>query len=733
MVEQTTAIKKETLSEERKRLQEEGELPSWFSTGSWQLFKSKYLWGVDTPRQQYRRIAAAAAQHMRINIAEWEDKFFNLLWNGWLSPSTPVLSNMGTDRALPVSCAGSYIPDSIDGIYSKRHTTAMLTKMGFGTAGYLGDVRPRGAPIHGGGKSVGVLPVMRSFWDDMTYVAQGSARRGSWAGYLPIDHDDFDEVVDFLIAEPNGVNIGWNVSNAFLEKLLNGDDEANRRYGRAMRAKMTTGKGYWFFPDKANAKRPMSYVKHNLDVKAPQLCLRGDTNVLVSSYPDGRHPFTMRIDAIAASFQFYDDFELYALSYNTDLEIDEWRQVTSGAVTGIVNELTEVGTSSGCRVPSTGDHKFYDAGSNTTIEANSIRLGDLLITPDDEDVVTSINTIDCDDEIPVYDITVEGNHNFYANGILVSNCNEIMLHSSEDYDYTCVLASMNASRYDEWKDTDAVFVATVFLDCVVSEFLDKAKNGLRGEGPIPGLEQAIASTEKGRAIGLGVMGYHTYMLDHGIQFDGIDGHMFNVKLFKQLRSQSDEATKWLAVVFGEPEWCQGEGVRNTHRLACAPTKSTSVMMGGVSEGIGPVQSLVFTQRTPAGEISRIDPSFLRLMKEKGVYNDETVADIREHGGSCQHVDWLTSKEKAVFRNAFEINQYMIVEEAAARGKYIDQWQSLNLFFDADADEETISGVHEAAFSNPDILGLYYAITSRSSMGVTNNTNPNEPEECEACQ
>lgn len=555
------------LSEERKKLQADGLMPEWWSTGGWQLFKNKYLYQAANPKEQYQRIAATLAVHTP-NPQEWKEKFFDVMWKGWLSPSTPVLANTGTNRGLPVSCAGSYVPDSVDGIYAAKRETAMLTKMGFGTSGYLGDVRPRGTQISVGGKSSGVLPVIEGFQKDMEYVSQGTARRGSWAGYLPIDHGDFDEVCTYLEQHPDGNNIGWNVSNEFIDRLKERDPDALKRYGKALKTKMVTGKGYFFFQDKANAKRPQWYVDKGLDVKASQLC------------------------------------------------------------------------------------------------------------------------------------------------------NEIVLHSSKDYTYTCVLASMNVALWDEWKDTDAVFVATVFLDCVCQEFIERAKN-------IPGLEKAVAFTRKGRSLGLGVCGLHSLFQSKLIAFESFDAHMLNNQIFKRIREEAERATQWSAEQWGEPEWCKGYGRANTHLLAVAPTKSTALIMGGVSEGINPDTAMVYTQRSAGGEIDRVNPYLLRLMKEKGVFNKTNVEDIRDKMGSVQHVDWLTDEEKMVFRTAFEINQSAILRLAAARGKWVDQWMSLNLFFAAGEDESYINEVHKEAFLNPDILGLYYVY---SKAGVQASKD-----ECSACQ
>lgn len=555
------------LSDERKKLQEDGLMPAHWSTGSWQLFKNKYLYQAANPKEQYQRIAATLAAHTP-DPSHWKEKFFDIMWKGWLSPSTPILANTGTNRGLPVSCAGSYVPDSIDGIYKAKHETAMLTKMGFGTAGYLGDIRPRGTPISVGGKSTGVLQVIEGFQSDMEYVAQGTARRGSWAGYLPIDHGDFFEVCTYLEQHPDGNNIGWNISDEFIERLKSGDEDAIKRYGKALKTKMVSGRGYFFFPQKAERKRPQWYVDQNLDVKAPQLC------------------------------------------------------------------------------------------------------------------------------------------------------NEIMLHSSKDYTYTCVLASMNVELFDDWCGTDAVNTAIVFLDAVCQEFIERAKN-------IPGLEKAVAFTKNSRALGLGQCGLHSYMQKNMIAFESFDAHMANNKIAKYIQEEAIKASEWLASVWGEPKWMKGYGRANTHLIAVAPTKSTALIMGGVSEGINPDTAMVYTQKSAGGEVDRVNPYLLKLMKEKGVFNKTNVEDIRDKMGSVQHVDWLTEDEKLVFRTAFEINQHTIIRLAAARGKFMDQWQSLNLFFAAGEDESYVNEVHKEAFLNPDILGLYYVY---SMAGVQASKD-----ECLACQ
>lgn len=552
----------EKLSQERKTLQEAELLPSWYTTAGYQLFKEKYQWAV-TPRSQYETIAGTLAAHTD-DAPKWRAKFFELLWNGWLSPSTPVLANTGTTRGLPVSCSGGYVDDSIDGFYSARREAALLTKYGFGTSGYLGDIRPRGTVISSGGKASGILPVLKGFVQDSRDVSQGGVRRGSWAGYIPLDHGDFDEVIAYLENEPDDLNIGWNVRDTFIEALRSGDAEAKRRFAKSLKAKLVTGKGYYFFPDKANRKLPKYYP---IPVKASNLC------------------------------------------------------------------------------------------------------------------------------------------------------SEIILPSDDAHTFTCVLSSMNVAKYDEWKDTDAIFTATVFLDCVASEFITRAKG-------IPGLESAVRFTEKARALGLGVAGFHTYLQANGWAMDSIDTIYFNQELFEKLAAESADASNWMGIQWGTPEW--GNGItRNCSRLAIAPTKSTALIMGGISEGINPDPAMTYTQGTAGGEVDRINPFVLQLMKDRGVYSKKTLQALTEKQGSVQHVDWLTDEEKRVFRTAFEIDQKVLVRLAAQRATYLDQWQSLNLFFSAEEDPRYIAEVHKEAFENENILALYY-VYSKSGVQASKD-------ECEVCQ
>lgn len=888
------------LSEERKNLQEKGFVPDWYTTAGWQLFKEKYLYETDRAvRGQFERIAKTAAKHVPM-MKEAEQKFFDMLWNGWLSPSTPVLANMGTDRGMPVSCSGTVATDSVDGFYSNLHEVAMLTKYGFGTATDLSSIRPRGSKISVGGKASGVIPVIKEHIGAMRNVAQGTARRGAWAAYLDIEHGDFREVADFVMAEPDDCNIGWTIKQSFIDKLNSGDREAHERFQRAMKVKLVTGKGYFFFVDKANAKRPQMYKDHGLTINNSQLCVAPETLILTT---EGYQPIA--------------DFE------NEEVEIWNGKEFSKVTVkkTGENQKLIKVVTNSGFELECTPYHKFYVAvrgGDNWTgtkifeKRAHELEAGDKLIKSDfpiidgadelefayangfytadgcleksgqriylyhgkrklepefnglitkwyvQEDVnrqygttnklkqkffvptanysvkskvewlagfldgdgvvcrngntqsiqASSINknfllevqlmlqtlgvsskvtkmsdegvrelpandgtgnkkdfycqtswrimfgqtgivtlqslgfnprrleltnhqpNRECSQFVKVTEVIDEGRcDDTYCftepkrgmgvfNGILTGQCSEIMLFNDEKHTYTCVLSSMNAARYEEWKNTDAPYWATVFLDCVAEEFIQKAK-GVRG------LEKAVRYTEKGRSLGLGLCGLHTLFMQKMIAFESFDAHLLSQEISANIVNKATRASEDMAKKLGEPEWCKGYGVRNTHLIAIAPTKSTALLMGGISEGINPDPAMSFTQTTAAGEVDRTNPVLLELMKRKGVYTKKHIQDITDKQGSVQHVGWLTEEEKAVFKTAFEINQKAVLRMASARSTFIDQWQSLNLFFAADEDPSWIAEVHKEAFEDPNILALYYIYTQAGVQAAKG--------ECEACQ
>lgn len=260
------------LSKERKELQSKGHLPEWYTTPSWQMFKGKYQYQDEQAvLGRHRTIARTLSKYMVGEEKEWEEKFFNEMWDGILSPATPVLANTGTTRGKNVSCSGAFVEDSVQSFYENLTEMALLSKNGFGTSGDFSSVRPRGSKVSTGGLASGVVPVIDDFFTAASKIAQGN-RRGAFAAYLDIEHDDWDEAIDFLMENPDGKNFGWTVRDSFIESLKNGCKEANRRFTKALYVKLVTGKGYFFFVDKANRHRPQMYKDHGLDIKATNLC-----------------------------------------------------------------------------------------------------------------------------------------------------------------------------------------------------------------------------------------------------------------------------------------------------------------------------------------------------------------------------------------------------------------------------------------------------------------------------
>lgn len=295
-------------------------------------------------------------------------------------------------------------------------------------------------------------------------------------------------------------------------------------------------------------------------------------------------------------------------------------------------------------------------------------------------------------------------------------CTEIMLHSSEMLTYSCILASENLIHWDVMPERESVFIATVFLDCLCSEFIEKSAD-------IAGLQKVRDFTMRGRAIGLGVMGFHTYLQSKGIPYVGLEAQFLSVKIAKHLHDESLRASQWLAQEYGSPLWCEGYGVRNTHRTAYAPTKTSSLLMGGVSESWFPDPGMIFDAGSSVGELRRIPPMFYQLMKDKGVYTEETVMDIINNLGSVQHVDWLTDDEKLVYMNAYEMDQLILLRHASQRQPYTCQGQSLNFYVPEDGSEDLIATLLTKLLLDDNVISQYY-IYSRSGVVVK--------DECVAC-
>lgn len=574
--------KYERLSHMRKQLQADGLAPEWMSTASYQLLTGQdYLDTAETPRDMYLRIAKRAAELTEFDIPTyfgydtWFEAFFDIMWKGWLSPSTPILTNMGNSRGHPIACSGTYLGDSIVSFYEARKEIAQLTQRGYGTSWCLDPVRPRGSKISKGGEANGIMQPASGVVQDMKDISQGT-RRGNVGQYLNPLHTDFDELCDQIIADDDGWNIGWNLTDEYNDLYRTDKDRADLIWKKMLKAKMVKGKGYFYFLDKVNRARPKMYV----------------------------------------------------------------------------------------------DRGFYVRHSNL--------------------------------------------------------CAEIALMSDKDHSFTCVLSSMNVAKYDEWKNTYAVQLATIFLDAVISDMLIKAKDE-------PGFERIIAFTEKSRAIGLGQLGQSTYFQMQSWPFGNFQSIQFNQMLMKHLDTESLIASKLLAKEVGEPEWMIGYKERFSHRLALPPTKSTAIIQGGISEGIGPVYANVYGQDTAGGTVFRINPVLLPIMKDRDQYTEAVMERIAKAQGSVQGESWLTDHEKEVFRTAYEINQETILLMGSHRQRIMSaggggQGQSLNLYFTAEESEEEISRLHHLAYEDEHLQSLYYvhSLNEESTYKVDKST-------CSACE
>ena len=290
-------------------------------------------------------------------------------------------------------------------------------------------------------------------------------------------------------------------------------------------------------------------------------------------------------------------------------------------------------------------------------------------------------------------------------------CSEIVLHTDESHSFVCCLSSLNLAKYHEWKDSNLIYDSIWFLDAVLEEFIQRAKN-------VRGFENAIRSAEKGRALGLGVLGWHTYLQQKGFPFEGLLAQYETRRIFSQIKIESERASMALAEAFNEPLWCVGTGMRNTHLRAIAPTVSNSKLSGNISPGIEPWAANVFTDQSAKGTFIRRNPTLEATLKEYDLNTEKVWDQILRDGGSVQGIKALDKimvgpeKDipiKEVYKTFKEINQLELVHQAGIRQQYIDQAVSLNLAFPAQVDPKWINKVHLEAHKKG-IKTLYYMRT-----------------------
>ena len=534
----------------------------WVNDESEQVLNRGYLLKGETVEGAIDRVTTAATQ--RLYKPELKDAFIEMISRGWMSLSSPIWANMGTERGLPISCFNVHVPDSVEGITHKLGEVIMQTKIGGGTSGYFGELRERGSAVSDNGKSSGAVSFMRLFDTAMDTISQGGVRRGAFAAYLDIDHPDIDE---FLTIK----NIGSPIQNLFngvcvpdywMQEMIDGDRKKRETWAKLLESRQQKGLPYIFFSDNVNRNKP----------------------------------------------QVYKDKEM-------------------------------------------------------TIHASNL-------------------------------------------------CSEIALPSTIDESFICCLSSMNLELYDEWKDTEAVKMAIFFLDAVLQEFIAKTDGNHY-------LGSANKFAKRHRALGLGVLGWHSYLQKNMIPFEGLQAKMLTTTIFKDISEKAEKACRELARIYGEPEVLKGYGLRNTTLMAIAPTTSSSAILGQTSPGIEPFSSNYYKAGLSKGNFMRKNKYLRALLSEKGLDNEDTWRSIMLNHGSVMHLDELSTEEKDVFKTFKEISQLEIIQQAAIRQKYVDQAQSLNLNIPSSLPVKSVNQLIMEAWKLG-VKTLYYQRSQSVSKELVNN-------------
>ena len=553
----------------------------WLNENSRKFLAAGYLGEGLVAEERIANIAKRAEDILQ--MPGFADKFYHYMSEGYYSLASPVWSNFGKERGLPISCFGSHIDDDIGNILYTQSEVGMMSKLGGGTSGYFGKIRHRGAAIKNNGEASGAVHIMRLFESMVDVVSQGSVRRGRFSPYLPIDHPD---IMEFLEIGTEGNPIqelthGVTVNNEWMQSMIDGDVKKRTVWAKVLQSRGEMGYPYIFFTDNAN-------------------------NGAADVYKDKKLPI-------------------------------------------------------------------------------------------------------------------------YASNL----CTEIMLPSDHKWSFVCVLSSINLLYYDKWKDTDAVETMIYFLDAVITEFLEKLesyKNSTNREDQQTFLfmERAYNFAKDNRALGMGTLGWHSLLQSKMLPFDSQKSYDLNSEVFKTIKERSYKASAHLAEKFGEPELLKGYGRRNTTLNAIAPTTSSAFILGQVSQGIEPIWSNIYVKDIAKIKTTIKNPFLIKLLKEKGKDNPEVWKDIRDRDGSVQHLDFLSENEKEVFKTYSEIDQLVIIYQAANRQNYIDQGQSLNIIVHPDTSTKEVNKIHVTAWKLG-LKSLYY----QHSMNAAQKFK--QKKECESCE
>jgi ribonucleoside-diphosphate reductase alpha chain len=332
--------------------------PEYFDNVALSTISKGYLLPGETPRRAYRRVAKAVAE--RLNRPDLENKFFKYIWNGWIGLASPVLSNTGTDRGLPISCFGIDTPDSIRGIGLTNAELMRLTSYGGGVGISVSRIRPRGTEITGNGKSEGVVPWCKIYDSTIIATNQGSVRRGAASVNLDINHPDIEEFLQIRRpkGDPNRQCLNLHqcvvVDDAFMRKLNDRDENAMKLWLEILKARVETGEPYIMFKDNINKNNPLAYAMNNLDVSMTNICVTGDTQIQIKI---GEKEQEIEIQDL--EFILQTNPEVYILSYNQDTLKAEYKLITNFGMTNPEAELLEIeDEATGFKLQCTPEHKI---------------------------------------------------------------------------------------------------------------------------------------------------------------------------------------------------------------------------------------------------------------------------------------------------------------------------------------------------------------------------------------
>lgn len=542
----------------------------WLNRDSRKFLSRGYLMEGVTPEERLKEIGDTVERLK--GIEGYSEKFMDYMSRGWISLSSPVWSNFGTPFGLGISCFSIDIQDGTSDILRAASEIGMMSKHGGGTGGYFGKLRSRGSSISGGGTSNGSISFMEIFESVINTISQSGVRRGSFAAYLPIDHEDFDEFMTLRNDDSSIQNMSMAVTipEGWMEEMIEGDSEKRKRWLKVLQKRSETGFPYIFFNDNVNNNSPQVYRDKGIKINHSNLC------------------------------------------------------------------------------------------------------------------------------------------------------SEILLSTDDKESFVCCLSSLNLEHYDEWKDTDLVETVLILLDAVMEEFIQKASK-------IPFFEKAVEFAKNQNAVGLGVLGLHSFLQKNMLPMSGLPTKLILNQIFSNIRNKADEASKKYAAIWGEPPLLEGYSERWTTKLAIAPTTSSSMILGQVSPSIEPLNSNYFLKDVAKGKFVYKNPYLKRLLKNKDKDNDEVWDSILSKGGSVQHLEFLTENEKEVFKTFGEISQMEVVQNVAIIQKYIDQGISLNTMIHPDVPVRDINKLYIEGWK----LGIktfYYQRSSNLAQELSRNIL-----ECSSCE